>query len=117
MFSNKTGKLIIVTFVLMNRVTIILVIFLGFMIVQPALACIDPIFDMELCDDECNDEQGECNDLCNPFLSCDTCLGFTTDTHNEMVEILKLEKTEYSEHSESPILGQVIEIFRPPIAA
>ena len=67
---------LIITFALMNRVALILTFFIGFMIVQPTLAFIDPIFEIEAGEDGCVDEEGDCEGACNPFLSCDTCLGF-----------------------------------------
>lgn len=87
------------------------------MILQPTLACIDPAFDVELCDDNGEENEGDCEGLCNPFLSCDTCFGFTADSESEPNEIAKITKREYVEYSESPILDQIFEIFHPPCQA
>lgn len=113
--SSQEHNPIIITFALMNRVALILTFFIGFMIVQPTLAFIDPIFEIEAGEDGCVDEDGDCEGACNPFLSCDTCLGFNSDVHTEMEEITKLEKIEYAERSESLAFDRVFTIFRPPI--
>ena len=59
----------------MKVLTIILTIFIGFLIIEPSLSLLDLSTSIECAEDLC-DHDGDCNDLCNPFLSCETCFGF-----------------------------------------
>lgn len=61
-----------------------------------------------------NDEKGGCDDLCNPFMSCSTCVGFTVpifEVHSSKVtEVPELIIALEREHTNSV----TVSIWNPP---
>ena len=58
----------------MKLLSVIFTLYISCLTVQPALALVEIIPEIDCCDDA--DDEG-CEDVCNPFLLCDSCIGFT----------------------------------------
>lgn len=102
----------IVTFVLMKVFTIIFTVFIGFLIIEPSLS----IFNASICIEQVgdfDDNGGECNDVCNPFLSCETCLGFMPSIIAPALEVLFIPIPQAS-HFHYLSQQQIFDIFHPP---
>ena len=94
----------------MRVLTIIFTLYIGLLTVQPVLALVELTAEIECCDDN-----GEgCEDVCNPFLLCDCCIGFTASALSA-----DFEPARYFDEPMSalvlPALRQpVFDIFQPP---
>lgn len=95
----------------MKILSIILTLYIGLMTVQPALALVELAPEIECCDDDASEG---CEDICNPFLLCDCCIGFTTPNLNADFE----PPCYFDEPMTAlvlPALRQpVFDIFQPP---
>ena len=58
----------------MKIISIIFALYIGFLTFHPVLEMLELSMEIECCDDA---DEG-CDDVCNPFLLCDCCIGFTT---------------------------------------
>ncbi len=95
----------------MRLSTSILALFISFMVVEPTITSIVDQFESCSIEDDCD----SCECLCNPFISCDSCVGFNPSDQlflpvGPMFQFVKFTAPLENQNEES-----VCDIFRPPI--
>ena len=92
--------------------------------IMPVFQLIGFGFDIQCCStlnvasadsqDQPTDDKETCNDICNPFLSCNTCLGFIVTGTNKVTFTLNLSELQPSVCFESPSMEFPYTIWHPP---
>lgn len=83
----------------MKYASLILSFYTLFLIALPTLQTINFSTTSECCEGQCDASQDQdtplnntnsCNDICNPFISCHCCLGFTADNLIKLIPLTKI---------------------------
>lgn len=107
----------------MRITAILLSLYVCFLASMPLLAVIDVLPEVVCCLDVCTDEheeqaeedQDNCSELCNPFLSCQCSLGFTTPGSDQTLTLADANYGDYNGRLQLLFPSQVIfPVWHPP---
>ena len=96
----------------MRLSTFILVLFISFMVAEPAIASIVDQFDT--CIEDCSEDDCECT--CNPFASCESCAGFYISQEMEVESLAIQHFIDFNSPIDAIGTQESTDIFRPPIS-
>ena len=89
----------------------------------PAMELIDFNSDTSCCIISCfadsqeqpsQNDKNDCNDLCNPFLSCSNCFGFTISPFAILAEKPDFIKLDFTDYQSPPPVRYIYSIWHPP---
>ena len=88
-------------------------LFILLLSVQPSFSLSENSSDYEFVDN-CEDDSKECENGCNPFLVCDSCIGYTVTMPNLFNWKLVGTKTLSIPQINPLVYQSVPDVFRPP---
>jgi hypothetical protein len=108
----------------MKLLSLVLSLYIFSLVTAPVLGTLDLPAESMCCQDFCTTEneqhndQGDdgCTEMCNPFLSCACCIGFTAPLLINPLKPFSPFTEENSKHQQSISLQYIHSIWHPPMA-